>query len=138
HLQMYPFGDFLLREPTVTTGRTPHCSQAFPPSLRILLPSSRVVSGGNMAFCAQCGTQVEGKFCAKCGTPMDAPAAPPPPAGPPPGSYSAPPPNQPPYQQPYQQPYGAPPPPAAPASAGLEENMACALCYLLWVLTGVL
>lgn len=88
-----------------------------------------------MAFCAQCGSQVEGRFCAKCGTPVAAPADPPPPAGPPPGAYGAPPPNQPPYQAPA---YGAPPPPAAPASAGLEENMACALCYLLAVLTGVL
>ena len=34
---------------------------------------------------------------------------------------------------------GAPPPPAPAAQApGLEENLACALCYLLWILTGIL
>ena len=71
-----------------------------------------------MAFCANCGSEVQGRFCAKCGTPVAAPGQnPPPPGGP---SYSAP---------------GAPPPAAA---GGLEENMASALCYLLSVLTGVL
>jgi uncharacterized membrane protein len=45
----------------------------------------------------------------------------------PPGGYTAPPPSAP-----------LPPPAAAPQAAGLEENMACALCYLLGLLTGVL
>src|SRR6202040_4010289 len=31
-----------------------------------------------------------------------------------------------------------PPPAAPPQAAGLEENMACALCYLLGLLTGIL
>jgi uncharacterized membrane protein len=60
-------------------------------------------------------------------------AGPPPPPGPspyapPPGpsSYATPPPGPTPYA----------PPPAA--QAGLEENMACALCYLLGILTGIL
>lgn len=63
-----------------------------------------------MALCASCGAEVQGKFCAKCGTPLNAAA-------------------------------GAPPP--RPAStlaqaAGLEENVAAALCYLVGVLTGIL
>ena len=72
-----------------------------------------------MAFCASCGAEVQGKFCAKCGAPSAAP----------PGAAAG---------------TAGPPPPAAPytpapaASAGLEENVAAALCYLLGVLTGVL
>ena len=64
-----------------------------------------------MAFCPNCGSQVDGRFCAKCGTPMTAEVA------------------------------GATPPPAAPAGpaqAGMTDNMAGALCYLLTVLTGIL
>lgn len=81
-----------------------------------------------MAFCSNCGAEVQGRFCAKCGTPMSAAAAGPSPD--PPGTYAAPPPP----------PASAPlPPPAAPVqAAGLEENMACALCYLLGLLTGIL
>src|ERR1700676_1184930 len=70
-----------------------------------------------MAFCSNCGAEVQGRFCAKCGTPAAAAAAPPPP---------------PPQSAPI------PPPAAAPQAAGLEENMACALCYLLGLLTGIL
>lgn len=66
-----------------------------------------------MAFCPNCGSPVDGRFCAKCGTPVAAEAQ------------------------------GAvPPSPAAPAApaqaAGMTENMAAALCYLLTVLTGIL
>lgn len=61
-----------------------------------------------MPFCSQCGASVEGKFCSRCGTPT--------PAGPPAG--------------------------ASPASSDLnfilDENIACAACYLMFVLTGVL
>lgn len=70
-----------------------------------------------MPFCANCGSEVQGKFCAKCGAPQgasaasDAGTAPPPAAGP----------N---------------PPPAA--ATGLDENVAAALCYLVGVLTGIL
>jgi uncharacterized membrane protein len=77
-----------------------------------------------MAFCSNCGSEVQGKFCAKCGAPAGAPA---PQQGPP--GYTPPPPGAPGTQY-------APPP--AQAGAGLEENVAAALCYLLGVLTGVL
>jgi len=66
-----------------------------------------------MAFCASCGAEVQGKFCAKCGAPSAASS----------GAASA-----------------DPPPPRAPSSstAGIEENVAAALCYLVGVLTGIL
>ena len=69
-----------------------------------------------MAFCSSCGSQVEGRFCAKCGTPVAAAGA---------GAVPPPPPPQ------YQQAVGA-------QSAGLEENVACALCYSLMLLSGIL
>jgi uncharacterized membrane protein len=72
-----------------------------------------------MAFCSSCGSEVQGRFCAKCGSPVAASAA-----------SSAPPPQPPPT-------YSAPAQPAT-QSAGMEENMACALCYVLGLLTGVL
>ena len=77
-----------------------------------------------MPFCANCGSDVQGRFCAKCGTPVAAApgaaaGAPPPP---PPPQYAT----------------SPAPAPAAQAGAGLQENVACALCYLLGVLTGVL
>lgn len=82
-----------------------------------------------MAFCANCGSQVEGRFCAKCGTPVATAA------GAAPGGYSAP---NPAPNQASQAGYAPPPPPPAQAAGGLDENMASALCYLLGVLTGVL
>ena len=91
-----------------------------------------------MAFCANCGAEVQGRFCAKCGAPAGAGAAaptPPPPEPP----YT--PPQQtyvPPQQQSYgqQQGYTAPPP-AGPQAGGLTENMAAALCYSLGLVTGI-
>lgn len=68
-----------------------------------------------MPFCPKCGTNVNGSFCGNCGTAIG--AAPPPPQSPP---------------------YSAPPPGAAPAATGLTENMACALCYLLSFITGII
>lgn len=66
-----------------------------------------------MAFCANCGAQVEGRFCAKCGNAVAAAAT----AG---GSV----------------PMASAQPVAQ--SAGLAENVACALCYALGLITGVL
>ena len=81
-----------------------------------------------MAFCANCGAEVQGRFCAKCGAPAPAAGAS---AGPAASSAAPPPP-----------PAAAPYPAAGPAStaqaAGLEENLACALCYVLGLLTGIL
>ncbi len=63
-----------------------------------------------MAFCANCGSQVEGRFCGKCGSPVAAEA----------GGVNM-------------------PPPAAQAQAGgMTDNVAAALCYLLGILTGIL
>ena len=67
-----------------------------------------------MPFCPSCGAPVEGRFCAKCGTSVEAAPAGGPAAGP------------------------APPPPGAAAVAGMEDNVAGALCYLLGFITGVL
>ena len=77
-----------------------------------------------MAFCASCGSPVEGRFCAKCGAAVGAgPANPPPP--PPAGSY-------PPAGGNY------PPPVPPPSLAGMTDNAASALCYVLGLITGVL
>src|SRR4051794_6222644 len=66
-----------------------------------------------MAFCASCGSAVDGRFCAKCGAVVGAPAA----AG------------------------GAPPPPPGyppvASAAGLTDNVASALCYLLGFISGI-
>ncbi len=66
-----------------------------------------------MAFCTNCGSEVQGRFCAKCGAPA--------PAAPGASSSAAPPPPPPPYS-------GAGPPSTA-KTADLDENIACALCY---------
>ena len=86
-----------------------------------------------MAFCTNCGSEVQGRFCAKCGTPLGSGASAP---GPGASAQSAPPPPPPAYSG-----AAAGPPPAQAAqaqAAGLEENLACALCYALGLLTGVL
>ena len=88
-----------------------------------------------MAFCANCGAEVQGRFCAKCGTPMSAAgeSGPSTGAGAPPGAqpYSAPGSyQQPPGAQPYSQP--------AAQAGGMSENMAAALAYLFTVITGIL
>ena len=57
-----------------------------------------------MAFCGSCGAPMEGKFCARCGATV---GGAPSPASPP--AYT---------------------PPLAPATGGLTENVAAALCYL--------
>jgi uncharacterized membrane protein len=60
-----------------------------------------------MAFCPNCGSQVQGAFCPNCGTSMSG-AAPNP--GPTPGAY-------------------VPPTTSTAASSGLEPHIASALCY---------
>src|ERR1700681_2740972 len=68
-----------------------------------------------MAFCPNCGNQVDGRFCAKCGTAVNPEAA------------------------------GAASSSVAPTSvpmtvqaAGLTDNVASALCYALGFITGIL
>lgn len=65
-----------------------------------------------MAFCAGCGSQVADgtAFCQKCGKPVAGAAAP----------------------------SGNPHNPSAPATAGLDENIAGVLCYALGWLTGLI
>src|SRR5215472_11924741 len=55
-----------------------------------------------MAYCANCGSPVEGNFCPKCGTPIGA----------------------------HVTPGQAPPPPPGSAAPGLTDNVAGALAYL--------
>lgn len=66
-----------------------------------------------MAFCPNCGAQVEGNFCGNCGATMNA---------------GAPPSGGPQYQQQYQQ----------PQAAGMPNNTAAALCYLAGFITGII
>jgi uncharacterized membrane protein len=68
-----------------------------------------------MPFCANCGSAVEGRFCPKCGTPIEAVPGN---AGPAP-AYN-------------------PPPPSSAAGAGMDDNVAGALCYLIGFITGIL
>ena len=68
-----------------------------------------------MPFCATCGAPVEGRFCAKCGSAV-AEGAPPAGAAPPPPG---------------------PGPQPAPAAAGMTDNVASALCYVLGFITGI-
>jgi len=64
-----------------------------------------------MPFCASCGAAVEGRFCAKCGGSVGAPAG---------------------------APAGHTPQPAGAVGAPMADNVASALCYVLWLLTGVI
>jgi uncharacterized membrane protein len=64
-----------------------------------------------MAFCPKCGAPAEGRFCPSCGAPVSDTVA---------GSSAS-----------------EAAPQAAPAQ-GLSENVACALCYLLGLITGIL
>jgi len=67
-----------------------------------------------MAFCANCGSQAEGRFCPKCGAAVNV-------TGGTAGTAAV--------------PSAAP---AAPSAAGLTENVASALCYALGLVTGIL
>jgi uncharacterized membrane protein len=73
-----------------------------------------------MAFCANCGSQVEGRFCAKCGAGVGegslAGSSVPPVGVPPAGGGSQP----------------------AMASTGMSDNVASALSYVLGFVTGIL
>jgi len=69
-----------------------------------------------MPFCGNCGAEVAGGFCAKCGTPVGA-------AGAVPGGGAQ---------------FSPGPTGGAPSAAGLQENVAGALCYALGFVTGIL
>jgi uncharacterized membrane protein len=62
-------------------------------------------------FCSNCGASFDGKFCPSCGTPTAGTAPPPAAGGPPQGAAGA---------------------------AGMQDNVASALCYLLGLITGIL
>ena len=62
-----------------------------------------------MPYCANCGSQVEGRFCPSCGAPV-AGAVPP----------------------------NVPIQPSPAAGTGLQENVAAALCYVLTFITGII
>ena len=68
-----------------------------------------------MAFCASCGSPVDGRFCQKCGTPVAAAAV-----G---GGVN---------------PTPAPQPAPMAGASGMTDNMAGALCYLFGFITGIL
>jgi uncharacterized membrane protein len=77
-----------------------------------------------MAFCPNCGANVDGKFCAKCGTAITSAGS---------GSATANPGGGAPYAT-----------GAAPAAnytqsntAGMSDNVAGALCYVLGLITGI-
>ena len=76
-----------------------------------------------MPFCAKCGAPVEGRFCATCGTAVDVPTPPLGAAGPTPPPPPAP---------------DAPPPLHLSTSAGMPDNTASMLCYILGFITGIL
>jgi uncharacterized membrane protein len=63
-----------------------------------------------MAFCPNCGAQTAGAFCPNCGSAVSAGSGP---AG---ASFA---------------------PPASVSTAGMSENVASALCYLLGLITGI-
>ena len=83
-----------------------------------------------MAFCPSCGAQAEGSFCAKCGARLAPPASGPDNA--PSGSGFTE--DTAPGQQ------GAWTPVAGPAAqpAGMADNVASTLCYVLGLITGIL
>jgi|SRR5580658_407099 uncharacterized membrane protein len=75
-----------------------------------------------MAFCANCGSSVDGRFCQKCGAPVGVPGPAPAAPGPTPGVSPVP----------------QPPAPVGAPSVGMTDNMAGALCYLFGFITGIL
>ena len=73
-----------------------------------------------MPFCANCGSAVEGRFCPKCGAAIGAAGG---------GSAAA----------PAAAPVGGAPTAGGTApAAGLTDNAASALCYVLGLITGIL
>ena len=68
-----------------------------------------------MPFCSGCGLPVEGQFCTNCGKPVAAPQ-----------SAAVPPAPQPQFS-----------PAATPNAAGMADNVAGALCYVLGFITGI-
>lgn len=93
-----------------------------------------------MPFCAKCGSEVapSAGFCPKCGAPQSVASQPAGSSVPPAGAYQQPPGYQPPPAGAYiPPPGGAYPPPASP-TAGMAENVAGCLCYVLGWITGLI
>jgi uncharacterized membrane protein len=84
-----------------------------------------------MAFCPNCGAEVQGRFCAKCGAAVPAGAAPGSMGAGPSVNPSATPSGVPPGAQPH----GAT---TTTNASGLTENVAGALCYVLGLVTGII
>jgi uncharacterized membrane protein len=76
-----------------------------------------------MAYCSNCGADVQGRFCAKCGAPVSDSSAEGTPPTPPNEGYASNPPGAAPY--------------SAPSSGGLTNNVAAALAYLGFFITGI-
>jgi len=72
-----------------------------------------------MAYCAKCGTLMEGEYCSNCGTPAGVAPA------------------ERPFLQPASTQPGATRPGAEPGVRGLGVNGASALCYLFGFVTGI-
>jgi len=69
-----------------------------------------------MAYCSHCQIEVDGRFCPQCGQPLEEASSP--------GAGSG--------------QVAQTPGPAASSAAGMSQNVAATLCYVLGLITGIL